>query len=149
MARASKVDACMFCGNAPCTCNAPAKPAAKTRAPRKPSVPKADKPESAELSDSSISTSTQSSDVTSIHDAMRAASKKKQAAAPMTERQTMDAEQAELEGITSDPEMASAIRALGPILDRTEKIKYKELLNSPPSSAERAVTWRKKRDEVV
>jgi hypothetical protein len=139
----------MFCGNAPCTCNAKAKTETKPRVPRQPRKPTGPKPAVEDLPDNSGSSKPQKAVVGSIHDAMRQAAQKKHVEPPKTERQQQDADQAEIDELIADPEFASAIRAFEPLLGREDRIKYKGLLNEPPSAAERAVTWRKRRDENV
>lgn len=49
-----------------------------------------------------------------------------------------------LDDEANDPEFASSIRALAPILATSEKIKYARILQSKPTIAERAVTWRRR-----
>lgn len=145
MARVSKVDACMFCGNAPCTCNAKAKPEPKPRAPRKKALAKNDTPVESpvtEVPGPIVKTAA----IPSIHEAMRAAAKTQ--TAPRTERQIEQDEMNALADIASDPLMSAAIRNLGPILDRTEVVRYKHILAAEPSLEDRKAVWKARRDVV-
>lgn len=125
MARVSKVDACMFCGEVPCVCNAKVKAPPKERAPRKTTVHRPNVVEG-----STIPAATRS-DVrkTSLQDAMRAASKVHHVGA--TTKEDIEAVD-EITAIKSDPELSAAIRALEPIMHPTERRRFQDVLEAEP-----------------
>lgn len=127
MARASKVDACMFCGEVPCICNAPApkaKPEPKARAPRKKAEPRP------------LEKSVEKKPVASIHEAMKKAAKKK---AWLPE---------EVQGALNDPELVSAIQAARILMGEEELEKWKPVFDKQLTAAERATVWKARNNEV-
>ena len=127
MPRVSKVDACMFCGEAPCVCNVKTKPPAKVKAPRK-------KAELKQPSEPAPTVVKPKASVSALQDAMRSA-------ATVTS-QTAEAKQlSEEEALLADPEWQEAIRAVEPLMHPTEKRRFAKILQAITPS-ERLANWK-------
>lgn len=121
MARTSKVDACLICGEVPCVCGKPSKPAPKPRTPKKDSpVPVA------------------SPRVDAI-EAMRARAST-EVRAPVVFPKAPPARKVPEE----DTEFRNALAALAPLLHPEELTKYAALLPKPETRvvSQRAADWR-------
>jgi len=130
MARVSKVDECMFCGNAPCTCRAIKKAAAKPRkvSPIVEATPIV----------SSRRAPAQKADVAA---AMRAASQIKHQGSTIKEDHDATDETAL---ILADPEMVAAIQALASMMHPSEHKRFAQVLAVPVDPKARAAAWRRK-----
>lgn len=130
MAR-SKIEICMFCGIAPCDCNAKSKVASKPKAAPKPKAPEA--------------VSTGGTAKPSFKEAMKAAA----AAAPPRPEPRKPEQKVSFavpETAIEDLLFQAAIRELGPILHPDEKERYRVLLTSRPTTAERKAVWKARRE---
>jgi hypothetical protein len=135
MAKVSKVDSCMFCGNAPCTCNA--KPKAAMKVPRKRAAPIV----SESNTGSNPSSSKPPSQKADAHSAMRAAAKVHHTGATVkADNEAID----EIVAIKADPELSAAVRAVEPLMHATEMRRFAEILKEPPAPAERALVWKRR-----
>lgn len=132
MPRLSKVDPCLICGEVPCECSAGTKKATGRRV-------RAAEPEAVVP----VSVPVPTPPRPSMRDKMKAAA----AAAPpraISAGAVPAREQSPQLPPDPDPNLvlASALRALEPILHPEEKEKYRALLGSGPTNAERAAFWR-------
>lgn len=123
MARAKRLDPCMFCGEAPCVCNkkTKARPRVKDKPEAKRPSPKASEPEPEKRS--------------SVFAAMKALAK------PVVQGTSHHGEP---ERSAPSGSLDDAIRALAPILHPQEKARYQSVLNTQPSLQERREAWKKK-----
>lgn len=131
MAR-NKVDPCIFCAVAPCECG---KPAAK---PKKAATPKASKPET-------VAAPAPAPEKVFVPVKKVSAVAAMKARAKPIERATVDVPlppmptEARAE---EDAQFASAVRALAPVLHKTELAKYSRILAAPPTLEERREAWK-------
>jgi hypothetical protein len=130
MARVDKVETCIFCGDAPCSCNVKAKAEPKPRKPRAPR--KAAAPKTLESAPPP-----EAKPPVSIQDAMVAAAKRK---APPPK---------EVAAVMDDIEVCMAIKAVEGIMHEDEKVKWKAVLDMEITPQDRAAAWRARRDVVV
>ena len=129
--RPSKLVECMFCGNVPCTCNVKEKAAPKPRTPRKKAAPKTPPDVLPEPP------SQPKKSATSIHDAMRAAAKKK---APLDP---------EIQAALDDPEMVSAIKAASILMGEEDLKKWKPVIDAEVEPQSPGSLWKARRNVVV
>jgi len=137
MARVNKTEECMFCGNVPCTCNAPEpkpKAAPKASKPRASSKPK---PEALSSEEEVVLPTPARPVKVNVLAAMKAAAKPEPT--PVLTARPDD---------EVSPELASALRAFDNLgmIHPEDRRKFAPVLDSPPRPEERAVTWRKMRD---
>lgn len=126
MARASKLDPCMICDEAPCVCGRKVK---TTPAPRKRAVKSA----TTEVPVVKVSPA----------DAMRlAALSKVTKPAPIVEVLQVATEH---EIPITDPEFRVAVRALADLLHTSELSRYSSIVRAEPDATERALIWKGKR----
>ena len=148
MPRVSKVDACMFCGDTPCSCNGPAKKKAPTRKKVASSTfAKSDSVESPPAVTSSQDASSVPTTAVSIdvRAAMKAAVTEPK---PLPEKpgRLITREQADADHSQSyDPEFIAALNVLEPILHPNEKRIYRDILDRPAS---RAARWKARNASV-
>ena len=130
----NKVDACIFCSNAPCTCNQPAKKAAAK--PPKPQVKK--EPEA-----SASPAKTKPSHL----DAMRAAA----AAAPARPAIQVEPEKKfdPFAGMSEDDIVwNAAIRNLAPLMRESDRERYTGIITSKPHPDEAKIMWKRRRRDA-
>lgn len=133
MARPSKVDPCMICGELPCECN---KPTIKAPVIKPPITPEAASQAREAIFAASVAAKKA---MVPFVEAMKNAST---ALAKIPDRKiSIDIDQAMFE---------SAVRALGPLLAEKEKEKYRAILTSLPTAEEKRLVWieRRKSDGV-
>lgn len=140
----SKVDPCMFCGEAPCVCNKPIKAEPKKRAAR----PKPEEPIAQELGGTSPTPEVGDGVVAKKLD-FKAAMKARAAATPPpppppAKPKAVDRRQSLNE---DDVLFAAAVRALGPLLREDEREKYRVILTSTETPQERMMIWKARRRE--
>jgi hypothetical protein len=142
MARPLKDVACMFCGNAPCSCNAKPKAEPKKRAPRK-AAEKTAGPIVKSLGAAPGVPPSAPGKKAALTDAMRAAATSQhQGAATVMAAEAVD----EITAILSDPEFVDAIKALKPLMHHNEQRRFAKILAAPSRSVkERADAWKKRR----
>lgn len=137
-----RFDICIFCEEAPCVCNKPAEKPKRAAAPR---------PVKAKAAPKIVATETAMPERPAQKPRLDPleAMKARAAQNPVTEMK-LSASQAKTVDTKArvaeadDPEFASSVRALQSILATSEKIKYARILQSKPTLAERAVTWRRR-----
>lgn len=139
MARVLKDVACMFCGNAPCTCNAKPKAERKKRAPRK-TAEKTAGPIVDSLGAASPVAAEAPGKKAVLTDAMRAAATSQhQGAATVLAEEAVD----EVVAIMSDPELVDAIKSIEPLMHAVERNRFASVLAMPARSVkERAAAWK-------
>lgn len=137
MARVSKVDACMFCGNTPCTCNSTKKQTSAKRAAKKSLVPITNAAVAA--SPAELAGHRASSEKADLRLAMRTAAAN---AAPMISEAVQ--ERYEIDEILEDPEMVLAIQAVGTLMHNTERLRFARVLAADVSPQDRAKAWKKR-----
>lgn len=123
---AKVAELCMLCENNPCTCFKKERP---KRAPKPRAAPK--------VEDVELATEPAPKKSNALA-AMKARAKK--AESPASPQPIESPPEVEVPADIS-PELASALRALEPIMHPDEKAKYKTLLESEPSLEEKRVTW--------
>lgn len=135
MARSSKVDVCLICGEVPCDCSAgnKKKTPARPRASRRDVGGEAHEP----------TVVPEAAPVQVSRPSMRDKMKLSAAARPVSRPQTVQEPPPQA---PSDPDpnlvLAAALRALEPILHPDEKARYSVLLGGSATQAERAAAWR-------
>lgn len=142
MARSSKVDACLICDEVPCSCFSKKAPVRKSR--KAPTEVHGSVPQPGGETETSVLVS---SSRPSMRDAMKAAAA---AGRTVSARSGLISQapkqQRELPQPPPAPDpnlvLASALRALAPILHESELARFSTVLGTSPSSAERAAAWR-------
>lgn len=144
MARASKVVACMFCGEAPCVCNAkadaPKKPATRRRAPKS-DVPIVD---GAETEQRAAVKNRASSEIQKavLTDVIRDSVTTRRQDAEVARQHKIDDE---IAWILTDPEFVNAVKAVEPIMHPLERLRFAPVLAAPGlSPRERAARWKER-----
>lgn len=126
----NKVDACIFCGNAPCTCGQPTRKA--TAKPPKAQVKK--EPES--------SAQTKPNHL----DAMRAAA----AAAPVHPTVQVESKKFDPFAGMSEDDIVwnAAIRNLAPLMRESDREHYTAIITSKPHPDEAKIMWKRRRKDA-
>lgn len=135
MARPSKVDPCMFCGEAPCACNKK-EPAAKKSAPRKRAVPIVSKQAAGPAEGAAKAAPGKKADARAAMMTAVAAAKKNPVREPPKEM-THDE-------MSHDPEMIAALQAVEPLMHPMERKRFASELAHQLEPSERATLWRKR-----
>ena len=127
----SKVDACIFCGNAPCTCNDKPKPVKVSKRPPKPKAPE---PEAV----------VEAPRKTSHLDAMRAAAV---AAPPRPSLGREEPATGRVAPTVSEDDIMwqAAIRNLAPLATEAFREERQALITSPPHPDEAKIMWKARR----
>lgn len=127
MARASRPEPCIFCGESPCVCNKLSKPKKAKRAP----VSKTDRPKEVE------EVAPPRKPKVSALAAMKASAK------PATKPTVESVEKIEAQTrAEDDPQFRRAVKELEFMLHPTEKRKYANILATTETLAERKDRWR-------
>lgn len=120
MARTSKIEACMLCGEVPCACNQ------RVSRPRSIKVPAPVEPEQVRPPTRAVA-AMKNAARTSRRERLESAYTVPTGAAP---------------AYSEDAVLAAALRAIGPIMHETERARYRVILTSQPSVGDRASAWR-------
>lgn len=137
----NKLDPCIFCGEAPCVCNAPAKPVPKKRV-----QPVPVESEVAPVAIEQPGPPAPPQRKPSFKEAMKAAA----AAAPprpVDPPPPPKPVRKQREVNEADALFAAAVRALAPLLAPYEREKYRVIITSTPGPEERKVVWKARRRE--
>ncbi len=131
----NKADTCIFCGNAPCTCNDKPK---VVKVVKRPPKPKDDAPEPV----------VQTPRKTGHLDAMRAAAALAPARPALGPEEPVTGRVAHA---ASEPDIMwqAAIRNLAPLLKEEYRVEYAALIASPPHPDEAKIMWRSRREEAL
>lgn len=136
MARASKVDPCMFCGEAPCVCNKK-EPAPKKSTPRKRAVPIVNAVDAQPAPARANAAPGKKADARAAM--MKAVASAKEKPPPPPEPKTPTHDE-----ILHDPELIAALQAVEPLMHPIEKKRYASELAHELTPADRAALWRKR-----
>jgi hypothetical protein len=134
VARASAVEACIFCERLPCECNGPVQRKPRSRKVVEVAAPVLEAP-GPEMR--------VGEDRPSARDKMRAAVDRVRQLPPPSASKTR-ARRSEADLI-----LASAIRALEPILHPDERVRFASIITSDPSLDERLAFWKARHKEIT
>lgn len=124
----SKVDACIFCGQVPCVCNA--KPAA-VKVTKRPPKPKAEEP------DIAPEPVRKTSHLAAMSAAAQAAPARPTVGPERPVMTRMDTSMTEEEVVWQ-----AAIRNLAPLMSEADREQYRGIITSEPHPNEAAIMWR-------
>lgn len=140
----------MFCGEAPCVCNAKPKAPAKAKVPAKPKAePKAKAPAKAKTATKATEDEIiESAPKPNVMAAMKARAETARPETAVVKPAPMKyvPKTAERDEV-SQAEFDRAIQALGPIMHPKEVAKYSDTLNAPPVISKRVQAWREGQDD--